>query len=149
MHCEPHGDPHRHDSHEHHRGARGHDERHDGPRGDHSIAARDRVADLIATRLSFPRSFDFESLLQQLDRGPAGPALKPQEIAARWQAIAAYANALGDEDDEDVDGGALLGWLNAGRPEPAGWGFEGSVGATHRPGAFQALQGLTEGFRKL
>jgi hypothetical protein len=69
------------------------------------------------------------------------------KIAKQWQAVAAYASALGAE--SDVDDGAPIVWSPAGKPGAAGWGFEGSVGAGRGPAEFEALEGLREGFREL
>ncbi|HEX5959112.1 MAG TPA: calcium-binding protein, partial [Hyphomicrobiaceae bacterium] len=143
------------DHHEPHQGRpdekrdRYHEDRHgDDRHGASPAKGHDAVSDLIAQRLSLVPRFDFESLLEHLER-PTERVLPAEEIARRWQAVAAYASALAAEHDEsDEEAATPPGWSKPRVGSAAGWGFEGSVGTRSAP-EFETLSGLTEGFRNL
>jgi hypothetical protein len=145
QHCQPHEGQHRH-SDDHHGGGRKDHERHEERRDNRGTPEHDRVNDLITMRLSSVPRLDFEKVFEEFDR-PTERVRDALDIARHWQAVAAYASALGAE--SDVDDGAPMAWPKADRLGGAAWGFEGSVGAGRGPAEFEALEGLREGFRKL
>ena len=73
----------------------------------------------------------------------------PQDIARQWARVHSYASALAFEADES----ATSGWQSAASKlagtSATGFGFEASIGAARAQEGLRALEGLTEGFRKL
>ena len=132
-------------------GPRDHGDYHD-ERDDDRGHGRDWVAEWIGERLAKRPRFDFESLLRELDGG-GGPG-GGDDAARRWQAVARYAAALGEDGDEDERRGAPFGWQGFARDGlagmgAAGFGFEGSTGASRGPQELKSFEGLNEGFHKL
>jgi hypothetical protein len=129
------------------------DDDHDGHDGHRS--ERDRVADAIAERLRQAPRFDFETLIASL--GSGARSVSATDIARRWSTVQSYADALGDGGNDAADRAALLqserglfsGLLNGGSGGSGGWGYDGSTGNRGTQEGFQALQGLTEGLKKL
>lgn len=132
-------DRHTHDrGHQEHKKSDERDERH----------ARDAVAEYIDSRLSSAPKFDFASLDQVLGRSGSERRMSSDEIARRWQAVAAYAQSLGaDGDDGDgiPHGLPSHAWTQGGH----GWGYEGSTGERQGQEGLKPFCGLDEGFRRL
>jgi VCBS repeat-containing protein len=111
---------------------------------------RDFVSFWIENRLAAAPRFDFEALLAD----KPGQVLDREEIARRWLVVARHAHALAEEHDEQRNA-APFGWPGTGQaigfaPNSAGFGYEGSVGASAGPRHdLEPLRGLTDGFRKL
>ena len=109
--------------------------------------SRDPSAAAIWQRLSAHTRFDFDTLLREPDSRQAAP--DALEIARQWARAHSYASALtfeGDESETPAWQGAAakLAGISA-----AGFGFEASIGAARAHESLRALEGLTEGFRKL
>ena len=109
--------------------------------------SRDETVAAIWRRLSSAPDFDFEEFL----RAPAGKQQAPslQEIEHQWALAHRYSSALAFESDPV----SMASWLPAvaklSGPSATGFGFEASVGASRTQDGLKALEGLTEGFRKL
>ena len=76
-------------------------------------------------------------------------AASPDDIARQWARAHGYASALAFE--ADGAGSSILSPLamKLAGPGATGFGFEASVGASRTQEGLKALEGLTEGFRKL
>jgi len=100
----------------------------------------------IWQRLSSAPDFDFETLL----RAPAArqEVASPQDIARQWALAHNYASALAFDADEVGSSWAALTAKLVGA-NATGFGFDASVGASRAQDGLKALEGLTEGFRKL
>jgi len=108
--------------------------------------SRDDTVAAIWRRLSSSPDFDFEAFM----RAPASrqePA-SPQDIARQWALAHNHANTLAfDADDAGSSIWSLIPKLSGANA--TGFGFESSVGASRTQDGLKALEGLTEGFRKL
>jgi len=138
----------RHDRDDDHRHRHGGGDR-DGK--DHRGEKHESDHDWSGGRLSRPARFDFERLHELLGR--EGRALSRHEVAARWRAVADYAQRLGADDGgregawlPGMRGGLLAGSMAQGG---SGFGFEGSIGAARGQEGLRTLEGLIEGFRRL
>ena len=109
--------------------------------------SRDPSAAAIWQRLSAHTRFDFDTLLREPDSRQAAP--DALEIARQWARAHSYASALTFEGDESE----TTAWQGAAAKlagiSAAGFGFEASIGAARAHETLRALEGLTEGFRKL
>ena len=109
--------------------------------------SRDASAASIWERLSAASTFDFDALLREPASTQAAP--DAQEIARQWARAHSYASALTFEgDDSETSGWQSPGAKLAGT-SATGFGFEASIGAARAHDGLRALEGLTEGFRKL
>jgi hypothetical protein len=76
-----------------------------------------------------------------------------QEIATRWAQVQGYTKSLADwrdNDQHDADIAQLRQLFAVSAPQQSCFGFEGSTGRVQGLDKwFQALAGLSEGFRKL
>ena len=113
----------------------------------HVDPSRDDVMAAIRQRLLSAPDFDFEAFM----RLPASiqEVASPQEIARQWALAHNYASALAF--DADGAGSSTLSSLamKLAGAHGTGFGFEASVGASRTQDGLKALEGLTEGFRKL
>ena len=109
--------------------------------------SRDASAASIWERLSAATSFDFDALLRQPGSTQAAP--DAQEIARQWARAHSYASALTSEGDESETSGWPGAAAKLAGTSAAGFGFEASIGAARAHEGLRALEGLTEGFRKL
>jgi hypothetical protein len=134
-------------------------QKHDGrihrDRGEDRLDRKgDRMAECLAACVESKPRYDFEALVQELERTDRrGEALDAQEIARRWQAVARYANGLANEHDEEARGGAVYRFnehgLLGGGAFGGGFGYTGSTGMARGSASLRTLQGLEEGFKRL
>jgi hypothetical protein len=113
------------------------------------------AADVIAALLDKKPRYDFSALTAYLSRqydDSAGKPLSAAEIAQKWRALQRYAADLTQIDPYAKEAAQGRGYGNDLLQVAAaavGWGYDGSTGESRAAGGMSALQGLSEGFKRL